>query len=215
MRTIATNNNVTAVKVNNSKSIMSKMRVLMLAVMAMLALGFASCSSSDDDTPGSGGSKATQVEATPVVYIAEEMLQYFDITYKANGETVQITKENTKATTVGDDEIKYNVLQYTGNSTKLTSFPSSTEASATVTLKDGVDLSKLEGKITYTLGVYVLAKNNAGKAINIGKMNINEHKYDVKKVVENGKESLFLKTVTATLSCPNAEIGNINTSTTK
>lgn len=213
MRTIATNNNVTAVKVMNSKSIMSKMRVLMLAVMAMLALGFASCSSSDDDNdvPGGGGSKATQMEVTPEVYIADDMLQYFDITYKYNGETVQLTKANTQATTVTVNGISYDVLKYTGNSSKLTSFPATTEASASVTLKDGVDLTKVDAKVKYTLGIKMLTKNNAGSTLNIDQTSISQTQIDIKRAVEKGKESLFLKTITAKLTCPDAESGSVTT----
>lgn len=158
MKTMTTKNNAAMVKMMNKKSIMGKIKMLVLALVGVMALGFTSCSSNDDDDPTAPyvGQKATQLTAQPVLYITDSMLDVFDITYNADGESVLLTRDNTElnATSI----IKQRA--YKGKRSTYTSFPASVKATAKMKVKDGIDL-KTMGKTELLLAFDLDAKNNS------------------------------------------------------
>lgn len=158
MKTMTTKNDTAMVKMMNKKSIMGKMKMLVLALVGVMALGFTSCSSNSDDDPTAPyvAPKATQLTAQPVLYITDSMLDVFDITYNADGESVLLTRENTELNATSP--IKQRA--YKGKRATYTSFPASVKATAKMKVKDGIDL-KTVGKTELLLAFDLDAKNNS------------------------------------------------------
>lgn len=170
MKTMTTKNNAAMVKMMNKKSIMGKIKMLVLALVGVMALGFTSCSSNDDNDPTAPyvGQKATQLTAQPVLYITDSMLDVFDITYNADGESVLLTRENTELNATSP--IKQRA--YKGKRATYTSFPASVKATAKMKVKDGIDL-KTMGKTDILLAFDLDAKNNSVNSASWDKLVIN------------------------------------------
>lgn len=124
----------------------SKVHSFIIAVAMMLAgVTLTSCSSSDD-TPST--SKARKAAARVMVYFADDMLNYYDVTCTVDGTPVVLTRSNTveDVYTINAlvEKIDYNVRKYTTPVTTFTHFPDSMVVTAQATVKAGVDLKTVE-----------------------------------------------------------------------
>ena len=113
---MTTKNNATGTKVMNKQSVLGKMKVLVLALLATMTLGFASCSS-DDDSNGPAQPAAAKVENVQLqLKISEspdmlELVQYTVQWYDAKGDLQE------KTLTDKDNEIDL-TINYESTATK-------------------------------------------------------------------------------------------------
>lgn len=139
---------------------------IMKAILAMTAMiatfAFTSCSKNDDDKAG----ESSEATVQPILYIAEDMVDNFDITYDIDGQKVAITKANTtaKQTTseINGQQRVYRILVYTGPTKKVTSFPTTLNYTATVTVKEGVKLQEQESSDFYLSQDFNLGNTSIG-----------------------------------------------------
>ena len=183
----------------------------LVAMFAMMAtLSFTACSSSDDDNNNGGGSKpsATSVNVQPIVCIAPGMLDYFDVNVDFNGKKVVLTKDNVISTTYTNPirkESTCDVLQYTIDTQKISSFPSTITATATATWKEGV--SRVGAKSNYCLIVDFKYPNSEFRAKGSWST-IYSTGVNWEKVSDENLAKKFKQSVTATLEVKNATEGN-------
>lgn len=114
---MTTKSNATGTKVMNKQGILGKMKVLVLALLATMTLGFASCSSSDDDSNGPAQPTATKVENVQLRLKISESPDMIDIVgytvqwYDAKGDLQE------KKLTATDNEIDL-TINYESTATK-------------------------------------------------------------------------------------------------
>lgn len=107
MKTMTTTSNATGTKVMNKQGILGKMKVLVLALLATMTLGFASCSS-DDDSNGPAQPTAAKVENVQLHLEVSENSDMLDVNqyviqwYDADGNLQE------KTLTHEDSELKLN-----------------------------------------------------------------------------------------------------------
>lgn len=113
--TTTTINNASKVKVTNKQSVMSKIKVLMMALAAMMALGFASCSSNDDGGSNNigpsvvGEAKVQAVEAKLDYQISPDMEKLATVTVSWYDENGELQTKDMKASEPLKLDIKYNM----------------------------------------------------------------------------------------------------------
>lgn len=118
-----------------------KSKILSVLVgMAMIVAGvaFTSCGGDDDDIVPS--SKATTATVQPSVYVAEDMLTYYDITVTVDGTAVTLTKDNTTSET----DLGFAFRKYKPAATVYKAFPSTMTVVAHCAKKSNVELSDMD-----------------------------------------------------------------------
>lgn len=185
-----------------------KVMMTLVAMFAMMAaLSFTACSS-DDDNNGGGGNKPapTSVNVQPFVCIAPGMLDYFDVNVDINGQKVVLTKDNVVSTTYkSTDNTQYNVLLYTADTQKISSFPSTIKVTATATWKEGV--SRVGAKSDYCL--FADFNYPSSKFIPSGSFNMTYGKGVNWEKATDENFAKYTKPNTVTLELTSATTGNL------
>lgn len=169
---------------------------IMKAILAMTAMiatfAFSSCSKNDDDK----ASESSEATVQPILYIAEDMVDNFDITYDIDGQKVAITKANTtaKQTTseINGQQRVYRILVYTGPTKKVTSFPTTLNYTATVTVKEGVKLQEQESSDFYLSQDFNLGNTSIGDGWKSKVQGNYQYKVKWATVYETGKLDTYL-----------------------
>lgn len=169
---------------------------IMKAILAMTAMiatfAFTSCSKNDDDK----ASESSEATVQPILYIAEDMVDNFDITYDIDGQKVAITKANTtaKQTTseINGQQRVYRILVYTGPTKKVTSFPTTLNYTATVTVKEGVKLQEQESSDFYLSQDFNLGNTSIGDGWKSKVQGNYQYKVKWATVYEKGKLDTYL-----------------------
>lgn len=118
-----------------------KSKILSVLVgMAMIVAGVTFTSCGDDDDNIVPTSKATTATVQPSVYVAEDMLTYYDVTVTVDGTAVTLTKDNTTSET----ELGYPLRKYKPAATVYKAFPSTMTVVAHCTKKSNVELSDMD-----------------------------------------------------------------------
>lgn len=164
-----------------------------LALTAMIAaFAFTSCSKDNDDKTN----ERSEASVQPILYIAEDMVKYFDITYDIDGQKVSITKDNTTAkqvkVTVLNKELVYNFLVYTGQVKKVTSFPTTFTCTATATVKDGIKLQEQEKSDVSLIQDFNLGDTSIGGGLNAKLLGSYHGGVDWATVYQKGQLDTFL-----------------------
>lgn len=178
------------------KTIMIMKKNIMKAILAMTAMiatfAFTSCSKNDDDK----ARESSEATVQPILYIAEDMVDNFDITYDIDGQKVAITKANTtaKQTTseINGKQRVYRILVYTGPTKKVTSFPTTLNYTATVTVKEGVKLQEQESSDFYLSQDFNLGNTSIGDGWKSKVQGNYQYKVKWATVYEKGKLDTYL-----------------------
>lgn len=180
-----------------------KSRILsVLVAMAMIVAGvaFTSCGGDDDDIVPV--SKATTATVQPSVYVAEDMLNYYDITVTVDGSEVALTKDNTTGVT----DLGFKFRKYKPAASVFKTFPTKMTVVAHCAKKSSVELSDMDDS-NYCL--YVTADYSNDNKNNVGALSVtSQYLYSAgllyTKMDEETLNSFINRTITATYTMSSA-----------
>ena len=180
-----------------------KSRILsVLVAMAMIVAGVAFTSCGDDDDDIVPVSKATTATVQPSVYVAEDMLNYYDITVTVDGSEVTLTKDNTTGVT----DLGYNLRKYKPAASVFKAFPTKMTVVAQCAKKSTVELSDMDDT-DYCL--YVTADYSNDNKDNVSALSVSSRYLfsaglHYTKMDEETLNSFINRTITATYTMSSA-----------
>lgn len=123
-----------------------------LVAMAMVVAGVAlsSCGDDNDDPVQPTVNKTATLQ--PVVYLAEDMLRFYDIVVTVDGKAEVLTQDNTQSTSTSLVGVKYR--KYQANAKEYKTFPVTSKAVVSCVKKSSVELSAMEDT---QYGIYMTA----------------------------------------------------------
>lgn len=180
-----------------------KSRILsVLVAMAMVVAGvaFTSCGGDDDDIVPV--SKATIATVQPSVYVAEDMLNYYDITVTVDGSEVALTKDNTTGVT----DLGFKFRKYKPAASVFKTFPTKMTVVAHCAKKSSVELSDMDDS---DYSMYVTADYSNDNKNNVGALSVtSQYLYSAgllyTKMDEETLNSFINRTITATYTMSSA-----------
>ncbi len=168
--------------------------------MVVAGVAFTSCGGDDDDIVPV--SKATIATVQPSVYVAEDMLNYYDITVTVDGSEVALTKDNTTGVT----DLGFKFRKYKPAASVFKTFPTKMTVVAHCAKKSSVELSDMDDS---DYSMYVTADYSNDNKNNVGALSVtSQYLYSAgllyTKMDEETLNSFINRTITATYTMSSA-----------